>query len=122
MLILAFSLAWDVVALRSCHNGSEGNSSVPCPDTEHHAEYQPMRQTSASQWPIVSCRGITSITSDSRRSGEYDGPGGSGNQALKPSSMRRYCSDYVQHIEWKQAPPARALYFDPSFLVHPLIF
>ena len=123
MLRLAFSLAWDVVALRSYRNGSEGNSSVPCPDTEHHAEYQPMCQTSARypsaeemepqdnlaptphspigmetsptathSQPVAPQSHVkaslpSQVTIEEAR--EYDGPGGSGNQALKPSSMRR---------------------------------
>ena len=49
MLILASSLARDVAALRSHHSGLKGNSSIPCPYTKHHAEYQPMRRISAKQ-------------------------------------------------------------------------
>ncbi|RVW64641.1 hypothetical protein CK203_065953 [Vitis vinifera] len=45
MLRLASSLARDVAALCSRRSGSEGISSIPCPKSEHHAEYQPIRET-----------------------------------------------------------------------------
>ncbi|RVW23670.1 hypothetical protein CK203_093968 [Vitis vinifera] len=65
MLRLASSLARDVVALHSRRSGSEGNSPT---------------QAKASLPPQV-------IVEEAR---EYDGPCGSGSQALKPSSMRRF--------------------------------
>ena len=49
MLQLASSLAWDVAALCSRRSGSEGISSIPCPKAEHHAEYQPIRETPGKQ-------------------------------------------------------------------------
>ena len=49
MLRLASSLARNVVALRSRCSGSEGISSVPCLEPEHHAKYQPLRQTPVRQ-------------------------------------------------------------------------
>ncbi|KAJ9678776.1 hypothetical protein PVL29_020850 [Vitis rotundifolia] len=49
MLRLAMSLVRDVGALRSRRGGSEGNSSIPCPSTEHHTEDQPMRPTPVRQ-------------------------------------------------------------------------
>ena len=49
MLRLVSSLAWDVAVLRSHRSGSEGISSVPCLEAEHHAKYQPMRKTPVRQ-------------------------------------------------------------------------
>ena len=49
MLRLALSLVQDVAALHSRHSGLEGISSVPCPEAEHQAEYQPIRETPIRQ-------------------------------------------------------------------------
>ncbi|RVW69661.1 hypothetical protein CK203_059454 [Vitis vinifera] len=49
MLRLASSLVRDVAALCSHRSGSEGISSIPCPKAQHHAEYQPMRETPGKQ-------------------------------------------------------------------------
>ncbi|KAJ9671114.1 hypothetical protein PVL29_027214 [Vitis rotundifolia] len=124
MLRLALSLVWDVGALRCRHGGSEGNSSVPCPSAEHHAEDQPMhptlvRQPSAKEIELEDSlvptpyspigMGPSPVPTYSEplvpqsqaeasfpaevtieEPQECEGAGGSGSQALKPSSMKRY--------------------------------
>ncbi|RVW79954.1 hypothetical protein CK203_047509 [Vitis vinifera] len=52
MLRLASFLTRNVAALRSCHCGSDENSSIPCPNIVHHAGYEPRCETLAKQ-PLV---------------------------------------------------------------------
>ncbi|RVW73924.1 hypothetical protein CK203_056317 [Vitis vinifera] len=102
MLRLVSSLAWDVAVLRSHRSGSEGISSVPCLEAEHHAKYQPMRKTPVRQPsidemdPQDKASLPPQVTIEEAR--ECDGAGGSGSQALKPSSMKtfkRTVADYA---------------------------
>ncbi|KAJ9684946.1 hypothetical protein PVL29_017100 [Vitis rotundifolia] len=132
MLRLALSLVWDVSALRCHYDGSEGNYSVPCPSVEHHTEYQPMRQTPVRQpsaeeiepqdslaptphSPIEMEPSPASlppeVTIEEPR--EYDGVGGSGNQALKPSSMKRFKRTSKRIVK---RPPACKSRLSPNVL------
>ncbi|XP_034684086.1 uncharacterized protein LOC117913236 [Vitis riparia] len=124
MLRLALSLVRDVGALRCRAGGSEGNSSVPCPSTEHHTKDQPLRPTPVRQpsaeeiepedslvptphspvgmgpspaptysEPLVPQSQAQAslpaeVTVEDAEEGED--AGGSGTQAPKPSSMKRY--------------------------------
>ncbi|XP_034697180.1 uncharacterized protein LOC117923027 [Vitis riparia] len=124
MLRLASSLARDVAALRSRRSGSEGISSIPCPNAEQHAEYQPRRETPGKQTsademepqdslvptphsPIGMEPSPEATHSDPmspqshaepslpaqvtiEEARECDSVGGSGNQAIKPSSIKRF--------------------------------
>ncbi|KAL6311988.1 hypothetical protein AAG906_011636 [Vitis piasezkii] len=101
MLRLVSSLAWDVAALRSRHSGSEGISSVSCPEAEHHAEYQPMRKTLVRQPSTDEMDPQDSLAptphlpigmEPSLVATYFDpmAPHGSGSQALKPSSMKTF--------------------------------
>ena len=124
MLRLASSLARDVAALCSRRSGSKGISSIPCPKAEHHAEYQPIRETLGKQTSTDEMEPQDSlaptphspigmepspeathsepmapqshaeallppqVTIEEAR--ECDRVGGSGNQAIKPSSIKRF--------------------------------
>ncbi|RVW91438.1 hypothetical protein CK203_038600 [Vitis vinifera] len=88
MLRLASSLARDVAALCSHRSGSEGISSIPCPKAQHHTEYQPMRETTGQTDSHAEASLPPQVTIEEAR--ECDRVGGSGNQAIKPSSIKRF--------------------------------
>ncbi|RVW18788.1 hypothetical protein CK203_102731 [Vitis vinifera] len=117
----------DVAALRSRHSGSEGNSSVHCPNTEHQAEYQPMRRTSAR---VVADYALAQIDDPSeilckmygmyitREEISYLNTGRWVNLMVKLLQIVEIMS---RMLNGQQTPLAHAHYFDPSFSVHPLI-
>eukprot|EP00261_Vitis_vinifera_P040715 XP_019081958.1 PREDICTED: uncharacterized protein LOC104882382 [Vitis vinifera] len=133
MLRLASSLVRDVAALCSRRSGSEGISSIPCPKAQHHAEYQPMRETPGKQTsademepqdnlaptphspigmepsPEATHSEPMALQSHAEASlppqviikeaRECDRVGGSGNQAIKPSSIKRFKQTYKRIVK-----------------------
>ena len=141
MLRLASSLARDVAALCSRRSGPEGISSIPCPKAQHHAEYQPMRETPGKQTsademepqdnlaptphsPIGMEQSPEATHSEPmapqshaeaslppqvtiKEVRECDKVGGSGNQAIKPSSIKRFkrtCKRIVKRLPTCKSP------------------
>ncbi|WJZ95626.1 hypothetical protein VitviT2T_014380 [Vitis vinifera] len=141
MLRLASSLARDVAALCSRRSGPEEISSIPCPKAQHHAEYQPMRETPGKQTsademepqdnlaptphsPIgmepspeashsepmapqshAEASLPPQVTIEEAR--ECDRVGGSGDQAIKPSSIKRFkrtCKRIVKRLPTCKSP------------------
>ena len=130
-----------------------GDSSIPCPYTEHHAEYQPMQWTpdrqplgdemqpqdslapiphspigmeaslTTTHFQAMAPQSETEVSLPPQviveEAQEYDGPGGSGSQTLKPSYMRRFKRTSKRIVK---RPPTYKSRLSPNVLNNSLNF